>query len=330
MTIRNTEAELGGAITDVAGVLLGHAHDVARGSGATVLLFPRGAAAAADIRGEAAGTRQMDSLLRPHPAGRIHALLLAGGSAFGLDAAAGVMRYLEERGLGFPTPSGAIPIVPTAVIYDLGYGDAGFRPTPEMAYAAAARASSEPPERGSVGAGAGATVGKLFGIGRAMKGGFGTACEAGGGSTVGACAVVNAFGDVVDPATGRPVAGARGPDGRGFAGTDGAFRNGARREPFSPANTTLCVVATADALTREELSSVARMAHAGLCRVVRPVHTPMDGDLVVAVATGESGRKGNPMQTAALGTDALEKSILDAVRAARGTPAVPASSERSP
>lgn len=321
---------MGGAITDVPGVLLGHAHDVARGSGVTVLLFPGGAAAAADIRGEAAGTRQMDSLLRPHPADRIHAVLLAGGSAFGLDAAAGVMRYLEERGLGFATPAGAVPIVPTAVIYDLGFGDATFRPTREMAYAAAASASAGPPDRGSVGAGAGATIGKLFGIGRAMKGGFGTACEAGGGAAVGACAVVNAFGDVVDPGTGAPVAGARGPDGGGFAGTAEAFRTGARREPFSPANTTLGVVATADALSRGELLSVARMAHAALCRTIRPVHTPMDGDLVVAVATGESGRRGNLMQTAVLGTCALEGAILDAVRAARGTPAVPAASELSP
>src|SRR5512143_1178026 len=130
-----------GAITDVAGVLLGHEHDLARGSGVTVLVFPAAAAGAADIRGEAAGTRQMDSLLRPHPAGRIQALVFAGGSAFGLDAASGVMRWLEERGEGFPTPAGVIPIVPAAVIYDLGFGDAAFRPTAGMGYAAAAKAT---------------------------------------------------------------------------------------------------------------------------------------------------------------------------------------------
>lgn len=321
---------MGGAITDIAGVLLGHAGDAARGSGVTVLVFPRGAAAAADIRGGAAGTRQMDSLLRPHPAGRIHALLLAGGSAFGLDAAAGVMAWLEERGWGFPTPAGTVPIVPTAVVYDLGFGDAAFRPTPEMARSAAASASFDPPERGSVGAGAGATVGKIFGIGRAMKGGFGTACEKGEGTAVGACAVVNAFGDVVDPTSGATVAGARGPGGKGFACTEAAFRAGARREPFSPANTTLGVVATADELSREELLSVARMAHAALCRTIRPAHTPMDGDLVVAVATGESKRRGNPLQAAVLATSALEGAILDAVWSARGTPAVPAAKEFSP
>jgi L-aminopeptidase/D-esterase-like protein len=318
-----------GSITDVAGVLLGHEHDFARGSGVTVLRFPQGAAGAADIRGEAAGTRQMDSLLRPHPVGRMHALVLAGGSAFGLDAAAGVMRYLEEAGMGFPTPGGIVPIVPTAVIYDLGFGDPSFRPTPDMGYSAASRASAVPPARGSVGAGAGATVGKAFGIGRAMKGGFGTASEAGGGTIAGACAVVNAFGDVVDPETGDWIAGAREEDGKGPAWTEKRFREGFRREPFAPENTTLAVVATAEPLLREELMAVARMAHGALSRAIRPVHTPMDGDIVVALSTGLSGRKGNVMQAAMLGARALEKAILDAVRSAVGTPAVPSAEDLS-
>jgi L-aminopeptidase/D-esterase-like protein len=316
-----------GSITEVAGVLLGHEHDLARGSGVTVLRFPKGATGSADVRGEAAGTRQMDSLLRPHPAGRVHALVLAGGSAFGLEAAAGVMRYLEEAGEGFPTPGGVVPIVPTAVIYDLGFGDASYRPTPDMGYAAASRASSDPPARGSVGAGAGATVGKLFGIGRAMKGGFGTASERGGGTVAGACAVVNAFGDVVDPETGGWIAGAREADGQGPAWTEKRFREGFRREPFASGNTTLAVVATAERLSREELMTVARMAHGALSRAIRPVHTPMDGDIVVALSTGLSGRTGNVMQVAALGSRALEKAILDAVRSAAGTPAVPSVSE---
>lgn len=318
---------MNGAITDVAGVLLGHEHDLVRGSGVTVLLFPGGAAGAADIRGEAAGTRQMDSLLRPHPAGRFHALVLAGGSAYGLDAASGVMRWLEERGEGFPTPAGVVPIVPSAVIYDLGFGDPAFRPTAGMGYAAAAKATDASPERGSAGAGAGATVGKAFGIGRAMKGGFGTASEAGGGVLVGACAVVNAFGDVVDPATGRVLAGARTEDGKGAAGTESAFRDGLCRRPFAPGNTTLAVVATAEELSRDELAGVARMAHGALCRTIRPVHTPMDGDVVVAVSTSVAGRKGNPMQTAVLAAAALEKAVLDAVRSARGTADVPAAGE---
>ncbi len=318
---------MNGAITDVAGVLLGHEGDPVRGSGVTVLLFPAGAAGAADIRGEAAGTRQMDSLLRPHPAGRAQALVLAGGSAFGLDAAAGVMRWLEERGEGFPTPAGAVPIVPTAVIYDLGFGDPSNRPTAAMGYAAAAKAAGGPPARGSAGAGAGATVGKAFGIGRAMKGGFGTASAAGGGAVAGACAVVNAFGDVVDPATGRVLAGARTADGKGMAGTEAAFRDGFFRKPFASGNTTLGVVATAEELSREELASVARMAHGALCRTIRPVHTPMDGDIVVALSTGGAGRKGNPMQIAVLAAEALERAILDAVRSARGTAAVPAAGE---
>lgn len=315
---------MGGSITDVAGVLVGHDHDLERGSGITVLLFPHGATAAADIRGEAAGTRQMDSLLRPHPARFIHGLVLAGGSAFGLDAAAGVMRILEERGVGFPTPAGVVPIVPTAVIYDLGFGDPTFRPTPEMAYAAAEKASAGSPARGSVGAGTGATVGKIFGLDRAMKGGFGTASERGGGAIVGACAVVNAFGDVFDPLSGEWLAGARNADGTGRSETEEAFRGGYAREPFSPENTTLCVVATADDLTREEVAGVARMSHAALFRSIRPVHTPMDGDIVVALSTGAAGRKGNPMQTAVLAGRALERAIADAVRSATGAHGLPA------
>ncbi|RJP21056.1 MAG: peptidase S58 family protein [Deltaproteobacteria bacterium] len=318
---------MAGAITDVAGVLVGHAHDAVRGSGVTVLHFPEGAAGGADIRGEAAGTRQMDSLLRTHPARKIDAVVFSGGSAFGLDAASGVVRYLEERYAGFPTPGGMVPIVPTAILYDLGYGDASFRPDARMGYEAIRNASSLPPRRGSVGAGAGATVGKALGIRRAMKGGFGTASESGGGTVVGACAVVNAFGDVIDSATGEWVAGARAEGAEAPADTDALFRSGFRREPFSSENTTLAVVATGDALSREELRSVARMSHAALCRAIRPVHTPMDGDIVVAVATGLSGKRGNVLQTAALGGRALEAAILDGVRSAKGTTAVPAAAE---
>jgi L-aminopeptidase/D-esterase-like protein len=318
---------MAGAITDVEGVWVGHAQDSAGGTGVTVLLFPRGATAAADVRGEAAGTRQMDSLLHPHPVPRVDALVLAGGSAFGLDAATGVVRFLEERSLGFPTPGGAVPIVPTAVLYDLGYGDAASRPDAAMGYEAARSASTGAPGRGSVGAGTGATVGKALGIRRAMKGGFGTASERGGDAVVGACAVVNAFGDVLDPESGKWVAGARAVGSETPADSDALFREGYRREPFAPGNTTLGVVATADLLSREELWSVARMAQAALCRTIRPVHTPMDGDVLIAVATGVSGRRGNVLQAAALGTRALETAILDGVRNAKGTWMVPASAE---
>jgi L-aminopeptidase/D-esterase-like protein len=318
---------MAGSITDVAGIEVGHAHDLLRGTGVTVLIFPNGAAGAADIRGEASGTRQMDSLLRPHPAARIHALVLAGGSAFGLDAASGVMRCLEERGVGFPTPAGMVPIVPAAVIYDLHFGDPSFRPTPEMGYAAARSASSEPPPQGSVGAGTGATVGKVFGIRRAMKGGFGTASEEAGGTVIGACAVVNAFGDIVDPAAGTWVAGARTPGGDGPVVTEDVFRSGFLRQPFAPDSTTLAVVATADGLSREDLMGLARMAHGALMRTIRPVHTPMDGDIVVALSTGVTGRPGNLMQTSVLAAAALEKAILAGVRSARGSPVVPSAAE---
>jgi L-aminopeptidase/D-esterase-like protein len=315
---------MAGSITDVEGVVLGHEHDLGRGSGVTVLLFPQGAAGAADIRGEAAGTRQMDSLLRPHPVRSIHGLVLAGGSAFGLDAAAGVMRFLEERGIGFPTPAGVVPIVPTAVIYDLGFGDPKFRPTPEMAYIAAGKASGDLPDRGSVGAGAGATVGKIFGVERGMKGGFGTSSERAGEVVVGACSVVNAFGDIFDSRSGEWLAGARTADGKRRAGTEEAFLGGYAREPFSQGNTTLGVVATAENLSREELAGIARMAHGALFRSIRPVHTPMDGDIVVALSTGAAQRKGNPMQTAVLAGKALEGAIADAVRSASGAHGLPA------
>jgi L-aminopeptidase/D-esterase-like protein len=318
---------MAGAITDIEGILLGHAGDSPSGTGVTVLLFPRGSVAGADIRGEAPGTRQMDSLVRTHPAERIDALVFAGGSAFGLEAATGVVRFLEERGIGLPTPGGIVPIVPSAILYDLGFARGARRPDAAMGYEAAAGATSLPPGRGSVGAGTGATVGKALGLARAMKGGFGTASEPGGETVVAACAVVNAFGDVVDPSTGKWVAGARAADSDMPADTEALFRSGYRREPFAPGNTTLGVVATADLLSREELWSVARMAQAALCRVIRPVHTPMDGDVVVAVATGASGRRGNVLQAAALGTRALEASILDAVRCAKGTETVPAAAE---
>jgi L-aminopeptidase/D-esterase-like protein len=237
------------------------------------------------------------------------------------------MRLLEERGVGFPTSAGVVPIVPTAVIYDLGVGDPTFRPTPEMAYAAAEKASSEMSESGSVGAGTGATVGKIFGLNRAMKGGFGTASERAGGVLVGACAVVNAFGDVVDPLTGEWLAGARTADGMGRAATEEAFLGGYAREPFAPGNTTLAVVATSETLTREELIGVARMAHGALFRAIRPVHTPMDGDIVVSLSTGAAERKGNPMQVAALAGRALEKAITDAVRATRGAYGLPSAGD---
>ena len=237
------------------------------------------------------------------------------------------MRFLEERGVGFPTSAGMVPIVPTAVIYDLGFGDRTCRPTPETAYAAAAKASGGPPGRGCVGAGAGATVGKIFGLERAMKGGFGTASVQAGGALVGACAVVNAFGDVFDPRSGEWLAGARTADGTERSGTEEAFLGGYLREPFSPGNTTLAVVATADDLSREELAGVARMAHGALFRAIRPVHTPMDGDIVIALSTGAAGRKGNPMQTAVLATRALEGAIVDAVMSATGGCGLPAAGE---
>jgi len=265
---------MSGSITDVAGVLLGHAHDSVRGSGVTVLRFPRGAAGVADIRGEAAGTRQMDSLLRPHPAGRMHALVFAGGSAFGLAAADGVMAELERAGRGHPTPVGPVPIVPTAVIFDLFVGDPTVRPGPAQGAAATRSASGDPVEMGSVGAGTGATVAGWRGPSAVKKGGLGSACTVVDDALVGALVVVNAVGDVFtlegEPLTGGPL----------IPGPPAAL-------PDPATNTTLVVIATNARLGRNHLLRVAVRAQDALAVCLRPGHTRYDGDAAFAVSCGE-------------------------------------------
>jgi L-aminopeptidase/D-esterase-like protein len=321
------------AITDVPGIRVGHATHATARTGCTVVLCDlpkgRGAVGGVDQRGGAPGTRETD-LLRPlHLVQEVHAVLLAGGSAFGLAAAEGVMRYLEERGVGFHARVAKVPIVPAAILFDLDVGDASVRPDAAMGYAACQAASSGPVAEGNVGVGTGASVGKILGIGRAMKGGIGTAsAHLGGGLVVGALVAVNAFGDVVDPASGRILAGARRLVGEGFADTLATLRGlvGKATLRFAAAhNTVIGVVATNARLTKEEANKVAQMAHDGLARAIRPAHTLFDGDTLFALATGP--KRADVNLIGAYAAETVAQAIVRAVQAAESIPGLPAAKE---
>jgi len=280
------------AITDVPGIRVGHATNAEAMTGCTVVLCPpEGAVGGVDQRGGAPGTRETD-LLRPmHMVERVHGVLLAGGSAFGLDAATGVVRWLEEQGIGFDTRVARVPIVPAAILYDLDVGRADIRPDAAMGYAACQAASDGPVAEGRVGVGSGCTVGKVLGAGSASKSGLGTASvNLGSGLVVGALIAVNAFGDVVDPRTGQILAGARALTGGGWADTLTTMKGlvGKTILRFSGrGHTVIGVVATNARLTKEGANKVAQMAHDGLARAVRPAHTMFDGDTLFALATGQ-------------------------------------------
>ncbi len=276
-------------ITKVPGFRVGHASDFKNVTGCTVVLCPPGTVGSVDVRGSAAGTRQMDTLVKYHLVTEVHAVLLTGGSAFGLDAAGGVMQYLEEQGVGFDVAVTRVPIVPTAVIFDLSVGDYKVRPDKGMGYAACLAARSEPQGDGSIGAGTGASIGKILGIGQATKGGLGTAFVTGvDGLLVGALVVVNALGDVVNPESGEILAGARkSPDSWEFADSTRLVRQGLVRRQFGEPNTTIGVVATNARLNREEAKKIASLGHDALARCIRPVHTLFDGDTVFVLARPE-------------------------------------------
>ena len=320
----------GSGLTSVAGIKVGHFTLSERPTGCTVVLVEQGAVAGVDVRGSAPGTRETDLLNPVDTVEKVHAVVLAGGSAFGLDAASGVVRYLEERGIGFPTGIVPVPIVPAAILFDLGVGgDPKVRPTADCGYRAAAAATTGPVVEGNVGAGAGATVGKLGGPGRAMKAGVGTsAFVLPDGLVVAALAVVNAVGDIVDPATGEIVAGVRTADGRGLADARALVRAGlpARgRFGGNPIrNTTLSVVATNARLTKAQATKVAQMAHDGLARTISPVHTPEDGDTIFALATGTRQPPSDLLVVGALAADAVAEAVLRAARTATGIPGYPA------
>jgi L-aminopeptidase/D-esterase-like protein len=316
-------------ITDVQGIRVGHFTDSRRPTGCTVLIFEKGATAGVDVRGSAPGTRETDLLNPTNTVQKVQAILLSGGSAFGLDAAAGVVRYLEERGLGYHVGPVVVPIVPAAILYDLGIGDSKIRPNAESGYKACEAASSGQVAEGNVGAGAGATVGKMFGPKQAMKSGLGTASIriAKTGIVVGAIVAVNAVGDVMDPKTGRIIAGARTPDGSGFMDSMAQIREGYGVELQSGGNTTIGVVATNVAFDKAQMTKIAQMAHDGLARTINPVHTPSDGDTIFAVATGSASTRANHGAIGALAADVMAQAVVRAVRSARGLPGLPAASE---
>ncbi len=326
--------KLHNAITDIPGLLVGHAQNDEALTGCTVIIYEKGAVGGVDQRGGAPGTREIDALHPMHLVSKVHGVVLAGGSAFGLDAATGAMRYLEERGVGFDTRIAKVPIVPSAILFDLGIGNPDIRPDAAMGYLACQNASSEPPAEGNVGAGTGATVGKILGPMQCMKSGIGTASmEIGAGVIVGAIAAVNAFGDIIDPSTGQIIAGARSKDvGPLHVGAPGYFADtlqvmqtliGRTALGFgSRGNTVIGVVATNAKLDKEQTNKVAQMAHDGLARTIRPAHTMVDGDTIFALATGEHSADVNIV--GAYAAEVFAQAILRAVRAAKPVAGIPA------
>jgi len=319
------EALAPGSITDVPGIRVGHATDALALTGCTVILCGTGMIAGVAVRGLAPGTRET-ALLRPGTlVEQANALLLTGGSAFGLAAADGVMRWLAERALGYDSGGVRVPIVPAAVLFDLGLGDGAVRPDGAMGYRACEAAANGPVQQGNVGAGTGATVGKLLGMEQATKSGLGTSSVHAGEIVVGALVAVNALGDVLDPTTGQIVAGTRRPDGRGFADSRALMRALLAPAASSPANTVIGAVATNARLDVAQANEVAAAAHDGLARAVRPAHTLFDGDTLFAVASGEvPAHQTLVMDMAA---EAVERAILNAVRAARSAGGLPAAED---
>ena len=320
------QASGAGSITDVGGIRVGHFTDTRRPTGCTVVIFVRGAAAGVDVRGSAPGTRETDLLNPINTVQQVNAIVLSGGSAFGLDAATGVMRYLEEHGVGFHFGSSVIPIVPAAVIFDFNVGDPKIRPDARAGYAACEAASDANVPEGTVGAGASATVGKLFGFGSAMKGGLGTASISIGdtGLIVGAIVAVNAVGDVLHHKTGKILAGARTPDGAGFRDSLAEVLKGTTVKPRPGTNSTIGVVATNAKLTKSEAAKVAQMAHDGFARTINPVHTMVDGDTIFAAATATSQVTVDLSTIGAVAAEAMARAVNRAVLTAVGIPGYPA------
>lgn len=322
------------AITDVPGIEVGQVQDDEALTGCTVILCRKGAVGGVDVRGSAPGTRETDLLDPINLVDKVHAVVLAGGAAFGLDAAAGVMKYLAEQKIGYRLGATRVPIVPAAILFDLGLGRSTRHPDPEMGYAAVSAAQTGPVAEGNVGAGTGASLGKIFGMAGAMKSGLGTSSiEIGGGVVVGAIVAVNAFGDVLDPATGQIIAGARpaklGPvklGGSGqFANTLKVMQTLAGQTILRLAtggNTVIAVVATNAKFDKAQATKVAQMAHDGLARTVRPAHTMLDGDTIFALATGQ--KKADVSTVGAYAAEVLAQAIVRAVQAAKPAGGLPA------
>ena len=318
------------AITDIPGIKVGHSTNLEGGTGCTVVLCEAGAVGGVDVRGSAPGSRETELLKPTNLVQEAHAILLSGGSAFGLDAASGVMRFLEERGVGFKLAGYVIPIVPAAIIFDLGVITHLVRPGPQEGYHACQVAASGPVEEGSVGVGTGATAGKALGLKRAVKGGVGTASlDLGNGVLVGAIMAVNSFGSVVDPDTGRVVAGPRNEENTGFYNTLDLITSPdyVRPQPAAATNTCIGVVATNASLTKEQANKLASQAQDGLALAVRPAHTMSDGDTIFALATGENKAPVDMTRLGAACVRAVSQAILRAVLKATALGGIPAAME---
>lgn len=322
-----------GSLTDVAGLWVGHAAEPGRPTGCTVVLCPQGAVCGVAVRGGSPGTRETDLLRPENTVSAVHAVLLTGGSAFGLDAASGVMRWLDERGHGLVVGPARVPIVPAAVLFDLWLGDARIRPHAGTGYAACEAAGTHAPAQGNAGAGLGATVGKFYGLARAMKGGVGTASVRVGDITVAALVVVNAIGDVL-AADGSVIAGARTADGLALAHSMDALLDGRgpdrvtqgmAQDMTAGMATTIGVVATDARLDKAQATQLAGLAHHGLSRAVNPISVG-DGDTLFALATGTAGHAGDPSALGAMAAEAVSRAIRNAVKAAQGLadPTLPA------
>ena len=308
-----------GAITDVAGIEVGHFTDTRRPTGCTVVIARDGAVAGVDVRGAAPGTRETDLLAPTNLVDRVHGILLAGGSAWGLDAATGVVQWLEEQGVGLPVGTVRLPLVPGAVLFDLLVGDATIRPDAAAGYRACELASAKAPAEGNVGAGTGAAVGKIFGVERGMKGGIGTASVTVGGITVGALIACNALGDVIDPDTAQPIAGARTRNGKALLDSRRALLRGEPPKPhLAGSNTTIGVIATDAVITKAQASRLAAMGHDGLARSINPVHTMSDGDTLFALGTGRAGKSIGMMVLGTMAAEAVALAVVRAVRSAHG------------
>jgi L-aminopeptidase/D-esterase-like protein len=316
------------SITDIEGIRVGHASDFGAVTGCTVILFDKPAIGAIDLRGGGTSTRQIDSLLSHNTFGKVHAILLTGGSAYGLDASGGVMKFLEERNKGLSVGYGmVVPSVPTAVIFDLGIGNGRIRPDARMGYEACLNAGSSGVEEGSIGAGTGATIGKLLGLDHATKGGIGTSgYKFENGIIVAVLVVVNAFGDVVSPENGEIIAGVRTtPRGRKFAGTVNLLKQGVTFREDKSQNTTLAVVATNARFSKSELGRIANIAQTGLARVISPVHTIADGDVVIAVSCGEI--EGDANLIGVIAAELTANAILRALHHSKGMGGIPSTED---
>ena len=317
-------------LTAVPGIKVGHFTLSERPTGCSVILVDGDAVGGVSQRGGAPGTRETDLLRSENMVDKVNAVVLSGGSAFGLEAATGTVRWLEEHKVGWPAGPARVPIVPAAILFDLGVGNKpNVRPTADCGYRAAAAATSNVVAEGSIGAGAGATVGKLLGANRAMKGGVGSAAIAlPNGLIVAALVAVHAVGDIVDPETGKIVAGVRNPDGS-FVDARKILRSGLNQEPPRPGqNTTIGVVATNARLSKTLVNRMALMAEDGYARAIYPSHTEGDGDTIFALATGRWSGTADISTVGALAADAMAQAVVRAATQATGVAGIPAARDR--